>query len=264
MSPLVSIVLPTYNDASHLNYALKSVVKQEYKTWEAIVVNNFSEDNTVEVVQNVADSRIKVVNFSNFGVIAASRNEAMRLANGEIIAFLDSDDFWFPTKLSKCVEKIREGYDLVCHGEVWQGPGESTKFVTYGPQKKAEYERLLFRGNCISTSAVVLSRKVLDTVGFFDENRRFITAEDYDYWMRIAKERHPMCFLDEVLGVYRIHKASASRAFLKHRSAEIAVFNSHYVQLAKPKPIKATLRKAKIAAAFATDALKFIRLKLFW
>ena len=262
MTPLVSIILPTYNDAEYLGNALRSLIVQEYKTWEAIIVNNFSDDNTIEIAQNFEDPRIKIVNFQNHGVIAASRNEAMRLANGEIIAFLDSDDYWFSNKLSKCVEKIRSGYDLVCHGEVWQGPGKNKKVVTYGPLKKAEYERLLYRGNCISTSAVVLNSKILTTVGLFDEDRQFITAEDYDYWMRIAKEQHSMCFLDEVLGVYRIHKASASRAFLKHRRAELAVFNSHYFKLKKRKPLNATLRKTKIAAAFIKDTLKFIRLKL--
>jgi len=74
-SDLVSIVIPTFNHAPLLNRALESVRQQTYQNWEAIVVNNFSTDNTIEVVESFKDPRIKLINFSNNGIIAASRNQ---------------------------------------------------------------------------------------------------------------------------------------------------------------------------------------------
>ena len=87
--PYVSIIIPTYNHAKLLKKALDSVVAQTFTKWEAIVVNNFSTDDTIEIVDAFNDSRIRIINFSNFGVIAASRNRGLRDATGGFIAFLD-------------------------------------------------------------------------------------------------------------------------------------------------------------------------------
>ena len=114
--PYVSVVIPTYNHAKLLKKALDSVMAQTFEDWEAIVVNNFSADNTIEVVNSFADPRIKILNFSNNGVIAASRNHGLKEATGDFIAFLDSDDIWYPNKLLKCVEQASAGYQFICHG----------------------------------------------------------------------------------------------------------------------------------------------------
>src|SRR3990167_9298210 len=114
---LISVVIPTYNHAKYLHIALESVIKQSFSNWEVIVVNNYSEDNTIDVVEAFQDQRIHLVNFRNHGVIGASRNEGLRHAHGEFVAFLDSDDIWYPEKLSHCLAVLHEGYDLVCHNE---------------------------------------------------------------------------------------------------------------------------------------------------
>src|SRR4051812_44716056 len=100
VNPLVSVVIPTYNHAQFLGRALGSVIAQTYTNWEAIVVDNHSQDDTDAVVASQSDPRIKLLKIHNNGVIAASRNKAMREARGEWIAFLDSDDAWYPEKLA--------------------------------------------------------------------------------------------------------------------------------------------------------------------
>ena len=154
--PLVSIVIPTYNHAEFLKEALDSVCAQSVGDWEAIVVNNFSTDDTEQVVSGFADDRIRLVNFANHGVIAASRNQGIALAAGEFVAFLDSDDIWQPQKLERCLIRLAEGCDLVCHGESWVRDGGDSREVLYGPESRATFNALLFEGNCISTSAVVV------------------------------------------------------------------------------------------------------------
>ena len=100
-SPVITVVIPTYNHAHFLRQALKSLQEQTIQEWEAVVVNNFSEDNTVEVVASFHDQRIRLTNFRNHGIIGASRNEGARQARADIIAFLDSDDTWFSRKLER-------------------------------------------------------------------------------------------------------------------------------------------------------------------
>lgn len=92
--PFFSIVIPTYNHGHFIKQCLESVLNQTYTHWEIIVVNNYSEDNTVEVVESLSDKRIRLINFSNAGIIAASRNKGIELANGDWICFLDSDDLF--------------------------------------------------------------------------------------------------------------------------------------------------------------------------
>src|SRR5262245_23810861 len=94
MRPSVTVVIPTYNCADLLRQALASVVTQTRSDWEAIVVNNASTDNTLVAVAACRDPRIRVIEFRNQGVIAASRNRGITEAQGEWVAFLDSDDLW--------------------------------------------------------------------------------------------------------------------------------------------------------------------------
>ena len=99
MKPVYSVIIPTYNPGHLIGRCLSSVIAQTFQAWEAIVVNNYSQDNTIEVVEGFRDERVRLFNFSNKGVIAASRNEGIRQAGGDFIAFLDSDDWWYPKKL---------------------------------------------------------------------------------------------------------------------------------------------------------------------
>ena len=115
--PLVTVVIPTYNQADFLREALQSVVNQDLADWQAVVVNNYSTDHTKDVVAEIADPRIQIIDFNNEGVIAASRNLALLQATSPFVAFLDSDDWWHPTKLTRCVATLQTGSDLVCHSE---------------------------------------------------------------------------------------------------------------------------------------------------
>lgn len=225
--PIVSVVIPTYNHARFVGGALRSVMEQTFESWEAIVINNFSEDDTEDVVRSLNDSRITLVNFRNHGIIAAGRNEGIRRARGTYVAFLDSDDVWLPRKLEKSVAVLNEGADLVCHAEHWVGGGLPTRTMVYGPTELATWRNLLLRQNCISTSATTVRRKVLEQVGLFDESPSFVTAEDYELWMKITHAGARVAFIDEVLGEYRRHDSNASGAVLRHMAAERAVVEKH-------------------------------------
>ncbi len=236
--PLVSIIIPTYNHAHFLPTALNSLISQTFINWEAFVINNFSADDTISIVKSFKDPRIKLYNFANNGIIAKARNYGLLLSTAPFIAFLDSDDYWYPTKLAICLKKLELDYDLVCHGEVWCGPRKIRRKVYYGPVNRATYQSLLFDGNCISTSAVVVSHDWLRKVKGFSEQKEFVTAEDYDLWLKLARSGARIGFVNELLGEYLIHENNQSRVALRNMQATMKVFEHHYSALEDPPSAK--------------------------
>lgn len=231
---LVSVIIPTYNHAHFIGRALQSVINQTYVHWEAIVIDNHSADNTDEVVLGFKDDRIKLIKIRNQGIIAASRNAGLKLASGEWVAFLDSDDAWHSNKLELCLGKLQQDFDLVCHAENWinqKSIPPSVRPVVYGPERRASFESLLFSGNAISTSAVVVRRTHLLTVGFFTEDSAINTAEDYELWLRLARAGIRIGFLPQVLGEYIIHGGNASKSAMTNMHATRTVFEKIYASI---------------------------------
>jgi glycosyltransferase involved in cell wall biosynthesis len=246
-SPLVSIVIPTYNHAPMLQRALETVIEQSYQNWNAIVVNNFSTDNTLEIVAKFNDPRIQCVNFHNNGVIGASRNEGITLATGEFIAFLDSDDTWFPTKIEKCVAVLVDGSDLVCHAEFWIDESGKSRLVAYGPSEAATHHNLIYRGNRISTSATMVRASLLKEVNGFDVSPELISTEDYDLWIRLAAKSNKFAFINEPLGEYHRHDNNVSANIEKHLAAELALLAKHFSANALFENLLARRRRKALA-----------------
>jgi len=226
----ISIILPTYNRAElFLERAIDSVVNQSYKDWELIIIDNNSTDNTKVLVDSYKDKQIYLYGISNNGNIAKSRNLGIAKAKGEFIAFLDSDDYWQVNKLEKCMAVLTSnpGYDGVCHAEYWLYPKLNQVIKKYGPEKYFNYKSLLLRGNSVSLSAMIIRKRNLIQANNFSENSEMITAEDYDLWIKLAKNRTNIAFTNEPLGYYQIHGASESSNISKNTSAIISVIKKH-------------------------------------
>ena len=224
--PLVSIIIPTYNHAKFLQEALQSVCNQTFTDWEALVINNYSEDETINVVKNFRDPRIHLVNYRNNGIIAASRNHGISMAKGEYLAFLDSDDMWMPEKLSICLNTLNKGCDLVCHGLLWFG-NRSERNHYYGPANRSSFDKLLYEGNCIATSATIVRKELVQEVGGFSERSEVVTAEDYHLWLKLAQAGIEICFIEKVLGNYRFHNNNTGSA-LRQANAERYVIEKFF------------------------------------
>jgi GT2 family glycosyltransferase len=225
-SPIVTVIIPSYNQAHFLRDALQSLCAQTFTNWEAIVINNFSADDTVAVVHSFADSRIKLENFSNNGIIAASRNLGIALARGKYIAFLDSDDTWCQNKLAKCLEQFDDDIGLVSHGLHWFGDQEKDVFC--GPEERATFDRLLDEGNCITPSATVVLKEMVELVGCFSEDPSIVTSEDYHLWIKLARAGIRMRFINEILGQYRIHSGNQSGSVLRHLNSVLCVVDEFF------------------------------------
>lgn len=206
--PLVSVIMPTYNHAQFIGEAIDSVLNQTYKNLELIVIDNYSEDNTEEIIRSFNDPRIKYMKFRNHGIIGASRNQGIRHAVGKYIAFLDSDDLWLDHKLERQLVEFKKGdsIGLVCTNLIYFDKyGEHGKLLNL-PDKHFTFNELL-RDNPIANSSVMIRRSVLDNVGLFDESRDIIAGEDYELWLRVAK-KNKIRYIDTPLIKYRIHEAA--------------------------------------------------------
>jgi glycosyltransferase involved in cell wall biosynthesis len=247
--PPVSIVIPTYNQADLLKEAIESVLGQTFTDWEAIVINNYSEDHTVEVVQAFADFRLRLVNFRNYGIIGASRNEGVRQTRGELVAFLDSDDTWEVNKLERAMTSFgKPGIDLVCHDE-WLWENEQKKQVLrYGPY--TSYEALLFKRNCLSPSAAMVRRGSFMAVGGFSLERRFAGVEDYDLWLKLARAGCRFHYLHEPLGSFRVHGESFSSKIEHHCVNSLNLLEAHFAQWRPQTPYYRYLMHKRRADAY--------------
>jgi glycosyltransferase involved in cell wall biosynthesis len=226
--PGISVIIPTYDQADFLREAIQSVIDQTFADWEAIVVNNYSEDNTIEVVESFQDPRIKLINFRNHGIIGASRNEGVRQAKADIIAFLDSDDTWDSLKLARVVSFFRRQpeVELVCHDEWALVDNRIKSVIKYGPYK--DYYGLLFQKNCLSTSAVAMLRQNFLALGGFSEDLHFAGVEDYDLWLRLARAGCTIAYLHEVLGTCRLHDQSFSAKIQQHCDHTLNLLSCHF------------------------------------
>jgi len=231
VKPFFSIVIPTYNHGDLLNQALQSVLDQQYVNWEVLVVDNNSNDHTNEVVLNFNDNRIKLLKIHNMGVIAKSRNMGINAAKGEWLAFLDSDDYWYPTRLAIVAEKIQRAdvYDVISTNEIVVNQQVGTRKIRkYGPYSDFFYEALLTKGNMLSTSATIVRKKFLDKHDIlFSERKDFIAVEDYDMWLQCAQAEAKFNFIDSVEGEYLIHNNNTSKNELMNRVNLIALLKAH-------------------------------------
>ena len=230
--PTVSVVMPTYNHAAFIGEAIKSVLAQTYGDFELIVVDNYSEDDTESIVRGFNDPRIEYLKFSNNGVIAASRNAALKQARGEFIAFLDSDDTWTPDKIEIQLKHLEANPNvaLVCGSLVTRR--NNAPFDTAGGPSTAglagfSYNWLLDR-SFIFCSSVMVRREVIDDVGLFDEDPEMVSSEDWDLWLRIAR-KHRLTLLGKQLGSYRVHGSNVSIDSRKIRRIE-CVLRKHLAE----------------------------------
>ncbi len=196
-----SVIIPTYNRLALLAEAIESVLNQTYRDFELIVVDDGSTDETSEMIRSVAPRDFKYLRQEHLGVSAA-RNNGARAAKGNYLAFLDSDDLWFPEKLEKQADFFSEHPDSqVCHtGEIWIRNGRRI----YPKKKHQKSGGFIFNRAvelCIvSPSSIAIKKEIFSSVGGFD--KKLPAAEDYDLWLRLLS-RYPIGFIKEPLVVKR-------------------------------------------------------------
>ena len=208
MTPLVSIVMPTYNRLQYLRAAIGSVFAQTVPDWELVIADDGSDRETRSYLQSLTESpRVRILLRPHCGVPAVVRNAGLAEASGAYVAFLDSDDEWMPQKLERQLTALRArperrwsytGYLLI------DDAGTAKPRTAYQERARPQgsiLAALLANDVDIWTPAVVVERKLLVHLGGF--NPRLVLFEDYDLWLRLATQSDIDLVDEPLIGVRR-------------------------------------------------------------
>lgn len=226
LPPLVSVIIPVYNGEKFIATTLRSVIHQSYSNWEIIIINDGSTDNTLNIVSDLKDPRIKIISQNNSGV-SASRNAGIGSANGNYLAFLDADDFWHKNNLEKKISFLENNPDIDFVFSDMNNADENlnvTGPAPIGKDKNILEDLLLWNGEVIPgpSSNVVARKKCFDSGIRFDP--RLTTIADQHFTVQMAfgftGKRIP-----EVLWDYRILPGSMSRSLAVMEKDALQVYS---------------------------------------
>jgi teichuronic acid biosynthesis glycosyltransferase TuaG len=209
---LVSIIMPAYNAEKYIAASIESVLAQTFSDWELIVVDDGSTDSTATVVQEFAtsDPRVRYI-FQENGRLGKARNTGISNSTGRLIAFLDSDDLWLPTKLEVQTRAMAENNADVVYSKSYVFCDENIDDETQtlpssaGKFSGPDFFDSLIRYPQIPVLTVLLKRSALDRVGLFEEGKAYHGCEDYDLWLRLARAGLVFYGMPDVLARYRRH-----------------------------------------------------------
>ncbi|AOM81653.1 glycosyltransferase family 2 protein [Salisediminibacterium beveridgei] len=185
---LVSVIIPTHNRERTIMRAINSVLSQSYQTFEIIIVDDNSNDNTVGLVNEIEDNRIKIIKLSSNQGAAKARNIGINESSGEYLAFLDSDDEWLPTKLDKQVkmfENADEKIGLIYSSIIIDLKG-SRNIGMVAKARGNIYTAQIYEDQVSPTSTYLLKKECIDKIGGFDES--LPARQDYDFVTRLSLE----------------------------------------------------------------------------
>jgi glycosyltransferase involved in cell wall biosynthesis len=209
-SPLVSVLIPTYNRANYLPEALHSVLTQTFTDFEVLIVDDGSTDDTPALLAQIRDPRVRCFHQTNAGT-AAARNTAMRAARGQYIACLDSDDRWDAEFLAVTIAALEAdpqlGVVYIRCRTIDQAGGLLARMVGVPPLFANDMLASLVYGDHLCAIGAVTRRVLLEQVGGWEQT--LVNTEDWDLWLKLAP-RTTFRFIDRVLASIRVHTGRAT------------------------------------------------------
>lgn len=213
---LVSIIMPSYNASRFITESIKSVIVQTYQNWELLIADDCSKDSSVEVIKKIIDKDQRIKLFSllkNVGA-AAARNVAIEHANGQYIAFLDSDDVWEPEKLERQLAFMKENKYAFTYSEYYVMEEDGKKTGSFIRIPSSLSYRQYLRNTIIGCLTVVIDRNI---VGDF-RMPLIKSSHDMALWLLIMKRGYKAYGIKEVLAGYRL--VSTSNTAKKWKAAK--------------------------------------------
>ena len=231
--PEVSVIVPACNSGPWIDDALDSVQKQTFPGWELILVDDGSTDGTLAQVQARADKdpRIRVFSQERQGPSAA-RNSAISRAKGRFLAFLDADDFWLPTKLERQLEFVHSrgcAFSYTAYNCVDEGGLREIRRRSFSPSVSRDD---LLKSCPIGTSTVMLDSQVLNKPRF----PVYPAQEDYALWLDLLTEVDRAYGVGEILGSYRLRRASRSANKIRAAMGQWHIYRRH-LKLSRPRSL---------------------------
>jgi glycosyltransferase involved in cell wall biosynthesis len=229
-TPLVSVVMPVYNAGKYLPQAIESILNQTYKNFEFIIVDDCSTDNSKKILLEYAkkDKRIKLIfNKKNSGV-AFNYDRAIRLAKGEFIAAMESDDISSNYRLEKQIKALLESKDLCLVGSDIFIINENNKIVAKRiyPHSDFDIRKMIIFKSPFAQPSVMFRRKVyLKTNGY---DKKYKNAMDYDLWFRFINYGKVLNLAEPLL-YYRVHANQSKSKSLKNQLKETIIIQKKYI-----------------------------------
>lgn len=209
----VSVIVPVYNRRDIILETINSVLNQTYQKFEIIIIDDGSNDYTWKIIKKLKEDNIKYIYQKHSGLPAKARNTGLKVATGEYIAFLDSDDVWLPTKLELQIKYLESNpeIDIVYSNAIIIDEHGIRKDLLMDPNsaKSGGVFLELLKETFVPILTVLMRKGVFETIGIFNEDLSMRAAEDYEYWLR-ASLKFNFGYIDEPLALYRVHSQSAS------------------------------------------------------
>lgn len=265
--PLVSIVIPLYNAENYIEETLLSIADQTYSNYEVIVVDNASTDSSLDIVNKVAkklNNMTVITCSSNSGGPAKPRNLGIQAANGKYVAFLDSDDVWYPDKLVKQVDLMNgSNFDFV--GSRMTAVDDTGNILTSklsflddflgSKVKHCTLVNLMMRNNVI-TSSVMVKKSAVKHIRF-NEADVFKCVEDYLFWLEVLSSNTGEYYIfPEKLVRYRISTDSLSNIDGKFKMLAKSILVNYFAYVSFNAPYK-------ILSATIFNLLRILRISFF-
>jgi glycosyltransferase involved in cell wall biosynthesis len=213
---MITVVVPVYNGERTIQETLLSITKQAFKEIEILIINDGSQDTTLEIIKQVKDERIKVFTYPNRG-LAASRNRGLANAKGEYVSFIDADDLWTPDKLESQYKALQENPQAALAYSWTDYIDKNGHILRSGLQVTANgnvYEKLLIRNFLENGSNALFKTDALRKIGGFDESLPCV--EDWDLYLRLSANYNFVCVpIPQIL--YRVSTNSISKGQIPRR-----------------------------------------------
>lgn len=226
-TPKISVIIPAYNSEKTIQKTIESILNQTFTDFELIIINDGSQDYTLDIVSRFHDPRIKVFSYENAGG-NVSRNRGLKQALGEFVSFLDADDLWTPDKLRDQLQALQENTDAQVAYSWTDYINENGEIFLSGTHITADgdvYEKLLVNNFLENGSNPLIRKEALLQLGGFDESLE--AAQDWDMWLRLAAQ-YSFVAVPKVQILYRVSNNSLSSNLVRQEKFCLQVFQRAY------------------------------------
>ncbi|MBD2196496.1 MULTISPECIES: glycosyltransferase [Calothrix] len=226
-NPIISVIIPAYNCQKTIKATIASVLNQTFTNFELIVINDGSQDSTLEIISKIEDYRLKIFSFENAGG-NVSRNRGLNYAVGDFVSFLDADDIWTPEKLASQLQALQNNTDCQVAYSWTDYIDEKDNFLVSGRHFIANgdvYEQLLLNNFLENGSNPLICKEAIALIGGFDES--LSAAQDWDMWLRLANKFNFVC-VPAVQILYRVSANSLSSNLIRQETACLQVIERAY------------------------------------
>lgn len=217
MNPLVSIIMPAFRTATTIAESIESVLAQTYKNFELLIIDDCSTDETSYIVEQflLKDDRIKLIKKDTNQGVAMARNTGLDQAQGDFVAFLDSDDLWLPKKLQLQIEAVQKYKDVeVVFGSYYRFNDKGLEHLVSAPSGYLEFNDLL-KGNFIGNLTGLYNFSKFKHI-----RQKKVGAEDYLFWLEVFEKGSTKAIgIQEPIAYYRVASNSTSLSGNKFKSA---------------------------------------------